>query len=309
MLEKLSKKIVNIANDNGTLSTDMSLSNSSQRYTQWTAELRKNGLLSDEYLLPKLEVPCTKILPDLMSSGEPSQETGSLEKQIENLGPWGYGIQLCDNVATEKTPVSLARMTYRSHLITGAVREILGDEISKTTVLDMACNHGYFALDIAYHGAKNAIGVDLRQENINKALFLKQHFKISNTDFMQKDIYDLDSEQKFDVVYNLGLFYHITDPYTLMQKTYDMCTEFAVVDSIMHKMPASVFVQRLNKDTSHHAEGEFSVELHPTYRAMIDLMHAVGFKKIIEVVPADDENRASYKLYDSNHRRCLIGFK
>ena len=52
----------------------------------------------------------------------------------------------------------------------------------------------------------------------------------------------------------------------------------------MHREPVSAFLQMLNKDVSRHSEGEYNVELHPTYRAMIDLMYAVGFTRVMEVV-------------------------
>ena len=153
--------------------------------------------------------------------------------------------------------------------------------------------------------------MDLRSENIAKAEFLKEYFGIKNASFRRQDIYDLDPKERFDVVFNLGVLYHVTDPYRLMQLTYDLCRRFAVVDSIMHKEPVSAFIQRVNKDTSSDPEGRYTVELHPTYRAVIDLMHAVGFKQVIEIVrePLGEGRDCPHELYDRLDRRCLIGFK
>ena len=83
-------------------------------------------------------------------------------------------------VKTENAPVALDRMLYRSHLISGAVRRLLGDEIRDCSFVDFACNHGYFTLEMAHSGAREALGVDLRAENIAKAEFLKQHFGVAN---------------------------------------------------------------------------------------------------------------------------------
>jgi hypothetical protein len=140
---------------------------------------------------------------------------------------------------------------------------------------------------------------------------LKEFFQIKNCDFLVKDIYDITPSEQYGVVYNLGILYHITDPYKLMQLTYDKCTNFAVVDSIMHKEPVSAFLQMVNKDTSQHAEGRFHVELHPTYRAVIDLMFSVGFKEVHEVVAVapKDGDKCYHELYHNHDRRCLIGFK
>jgi SAM-dependent methyltransferase len=230
---------------------------------------------------------------------------------VESHRPWGYGIQLQHGLATEGSGVALDRMIYRSHLISGAVARLLGDELPGCTLVDFACNHGYFTLEAAALGMKEAVGLDLRAENVAKAEFLKRHFQVERATFRRQDIYDLDSAQRFDVVLNLGVMYHITDPWRLMQLSFDMCRRFAVVDTIMHKEPVSAYVQRVNKDTSRHAEGKFEMELHPTYRAVIDVMHAVGFRGIVEVVPDPDhpEPRCPHELYDRFDRRCLIGFR
>lgn len=289
------------------------LERASGRYRQWQSALAQRDMLPIEHLLPTLATPCTEELPALMAhgAGVPVADESALRRDIEKLQPWGYGIQLRPGVYTvsQYPLVALRAMTFRSHLITGTLRRLLGATLREATVLDMACNHGYFALEAAFHGAKSVLGVDLRPENIAKAEFLKQYFQIENAAFRAQDVYDLDASQSFDVVYNLGLFYHVTDPYRLMRRTYELCNQFAVIDSIMHREPVSAFLQMLNKDAASHSEGHYSVELHPTYRAIIDLMHAVGFTQVTEVVAVDDAGKLPHKLYDRCERRCLIGFK
>jgi 2-polyprenyl-3-methyl-5-hydroxy-6-metoxy-1,4-benzoquinol methylase len=284
----------------------------SERYVEWMARLRKAGLVKAEQLLPQLRVPCPTALPHLMTHGGSRKvNLDALRQEVASHRPWGYGIQLAPGVATEPSLVALQRMIYRSHLISGAVGQLLGDERPDCTLVDFACNHGYFTLENAFLGMRQCTGLDLRAENVAKAEFLKRHFRIENANFVQQDIYDLDSSQKFDVVLNLGVMYHITDPWSLVKLSYDMCKRFAVLDTIMHKEPFSGYVQRVNKDTAKHAEGKFEMELHPTYRACIDLMHAVGFHDVIEIVPdqADPALRCPHELYDRFDRRCLIGFK
>jgi SAM-dependent methyltransferase len=292
-------------------SDDLSLETASERYAHWISKLKKADLFPIEHLLPTLETSCPNGIPALMAHGATISigDEEQLKADIRLLSPWGYGIQLRPGVATANADVAIQRMTYRSHLISDTVRNILGSEFGSTTFLDMACNHGYFALEAAFHGAQHVLGVDLRPENIAKANFLKGYFQVNRVEFRVQDVYELDTSSKFDVVYNLGLFYHVTDPYRLMQHTYSVCGKIAVVDSIMHKEPVSAFIQRLNKDTASHAEGAYAVELHPTYRAMIDLMHAVGFKDVTEVTAKKGESKIPHELYDRYDRRCLIGFK
>ena len=89
---------------------------------------------------------------------------------------------------------------------------------------------------------------------------------------------------------NLGVLYHVTDPLRLMQRTYELCERFAIVDTICHEEPFSGFVLFDTKDASHPHEGRESWEFHPTYRGAIDALRYAGFREVIEIV-ADRRHR------------------
>lgn len=282
------------------------LDESSKRYNVWLQQLNKAGLIENEILLPTAEVPTPNVTPDIMLRG--SFEPGLVER-IQSLSPWGYCLQVAPDVLTDKQPL-LERFIFRSHLIEGAIRQGIyqtGIDASQSSLVDFACNHGYFALLANQIGIKNTKGLDLRNINIEKANFLKKQYNIDNVEFLQQNVYDI--TEMSDIVLNLGLLYHVTDPFTLVKKTYESCRHFSIIDTITHKSPVSAFIQRSLKNNSHHAEGEYNVEYHPTYHALIDLMHAVGFKNLTEVVPKDSDLRAHNPLYDRFERRCIIGYK
>jgi hypothetical protein len=88
-----------------------------------------------------------------------------------------------------------------------------------------------------------------------------------------------------------------------------MARKLAVIDTVTHHAPVSAFIQRTNKDFTHTSEGAYSVELHPTYRAVIDLMHAVGFREVFEVVQKPGKNAAFHNRYARLERRCFLGLK
>jgi 2-polyprenyl-3-methyl-5-hydroxy-6-metoxy-1,4-benzoquinol methylase len=287
---------------------DFEVKDSGQRYGAWLGKQKKYGLLRREYLIPQLKVETPNTLPPMMASRPDmgSAEKRQLRKEVKALAPWGYSIHLTDGVLTS-IPAALDRTVFRAHLIGNAIRHFSGGDLAGQTVFDMACNHGYFGLQCAFDGARSVFGSDLRELNIKKAELLKRHFRIDNVTLAVENVYA--GVGQYDIVLNLGLLYHVTDPYKLMQMTYDLCGRFAVVDTITHLDQVSAFIQITNKDKDGFAEGEFSVEYHPTYRALLDLMHAVGFKGLVEVVPVEAEGRATNPLYDKLERRCIIGFK
>lgn len=284
----------------------MPLAESGARYDVWLKQLRQAGLLSDERLLPLIEVDVPNTLPDLMARGVPRP---GLVERVKAHAPWGYSIQLAPNVLTGPRD-GLERMIYRSHLIGGAIAEGMrrtSVEPGHGTAVDFACNHGYFTLLAAEMGCGKAVGFDLRDVNVAKARLLAEQYGHNAVRFEQRDVYDY--AEQADVVLNLGLLYHVTDPVRLLQLTFDACGRFAIVDTITHKAPVSAFILRTNKNNRHHAEGSYTSELHPTYRALIDLMHAVGFTDLHEVVPKESQDRARHDLYERFTRRCVIGFR
>ncbi len=292
------------------------------RYASWKKHLVSSGICTTEYLLPTIRIPAPLSLPKIMQSGDTAfnKYQGNLREIVSSLSPWGYYIYLGKGISTilDETSEELARlrMLYRSHIITDTCMKLIEKTVgcNNATVLDIACNHGIFSLDLAFRGCKSTYGIDLRAKNVKKANFLKNYFQVSNAEFKQADVYTLSkNEQQYNVVLNLGLLYHVVNPFDLMKITYDLCTDFAVVDTVVHHEPFSGYIQTIGRSSSGHADSAISCEFHPTYRGLIDLMYGVGFKNLVEVIGvlnSEDENSLLIgDIYHRRDRRCLIGFK
>jgi len=117
---------------------------------------------------------------------------------------------------------------------------------------------------------------------------------------------------QYDVVLNLGLLYHVTKQYELVKKTFDLTRKIGLIETITHKEPFSGFILGSGANISHgHAAGEICAELHPTYRALIDMMYMVGFKTVIQIEaePAPDWHNYRNDVFGQKLRRCLVGIK
>jgi tRNA (mo5U34)-methyltransferase len=88
--------------------------------------------------------------------------------------------------------------------------------VQRARVLDIACHEGWFAHRMVDWGAREVIGVDVREINIRRADLLRRHFGIAERRlrFIQANVYDLTPEAlgRFDVVLMLGLIYHLENP-------------------------------------------------------------------------------------------------
>jgi SAM-dependent methyltransferase len=289
-----------------------------KRYAEWTAALRKAELLPTERLLPTVVVPDCGQRPPAMrhAEGRPQDEALLADIRARNWGYWfdlGGGHSTLGPIAAEKGVQRTARqrMLYRMNAIDGAIAALYGGDLSARRVLDLACNHGAFSLDLLVRGAAYARGVDLRPENIEKAKLLARHLGIENADFAQGDIYD-EREAAYDIVLCLGLLYHVTRPYELVELCCWLCTGMAVIDTITHREPFSGFLLGFGAlIPQEHAAGAINAELHPTYRGLIDLMRGVGFREVIEVEGVPDPSWVDWEkdVYAVKLRRCLIGLK
>jgi SAM-dependent methyltransferase len=284
---------------------------SQERYHRWRMTLDDTSRSALEYLLPRIEIDITRRWPDAMSPAAGiTRSPGDLDARIAELGPWGIPFPIGDGRTTmaDRTHAAVAerRFLYRLSLINEAVTTLLGDALETATVLDIGCNAGLFSLDLAGRGAGQVNGIDLRPKNVAQARFLAEHYGLANASFEVRDADDLAVDAQWDVVLNLGVLYHVLNPFAFIRQTFDLCRSFAVIDTVCHTEPVSGYFVMGDKDVNVSAEGRESYELHPTYRAVIDTIRHAGFSEIYEVVGRSD---IPHDLYATGNRRCFLAVK
>lgn len=91
-------------------------------------------------------------------------------------------------------------------------------DLVNTTVLDLGCNAGYFAMKMRERGAV-VLGVDWYEEAIDQARFVAEVHNL-NIEYRLQNIYEfvLRNERVFDYVLFLGTFYHLRYPMLVLDK-------------------------------------------------------------------------------------------
>lgn len=284
-------------------------STSQERYAKW----RSPQKFQPEYLLPHITRQIVREWPPYMSEakGHSDLDDAALRARVKALDPWYLPFRMRDDYFTMDMNSSTAiegrsRILFRRDLIVGTVAAMLGDEIAETTVLDIGCNCGFFSLDIADRGAKHVDGIDLRPENIAQAQFLADHYQLDNVTFRVTDADALRTEEQRDVVFNLGVLYHVVNPLQFIRQTYELCRRFAIIDTVTHSEPISAYILFGNKNVDHPAEGREEWEFHPTYRGAIDTIRYAGFSEVIEIL---GDAEPPHSLYGNGGRRCFLAIK
>lgn len=282
---------------------------SNDRFNAWRTSLDQRQLMP-EYLLPRIVRPIERQWPPFTDQrGGVELTPDALKKQIEALGPWLLPFPLDHGLMTRQDfgwRITRDRLLFRHALITDTVASVLGTELSDSAVLDIGCSSGFFSLDIAALGAKQVDGVDLRPENVARAQFLAEYYGVDNVTFGVSDADRLGSNRQWDVVLNLGLLYHVTNPMHLLQQTFDLCRRFAVIDTTCHRQPFSGYVLIGDRDVRIPTEGRDHFELHPTYRGVVDSLLYTGFSDVFEIVGSAEP---PHPVYASGSRRCFVAIK
>jgi cephalosporin hydroxylase/2-polyprenyl-3-methyl-5-hydroxy-6-metoxy-1,4-benzoquinol methylase len=123
----------------------------------------------------------------------------------------------------------------RLELLEAPVRAALEEAGSEATVLDLACSEGWFGHKLLEWGAKRVVGIDLRHENVRRAIAIRDHVGIppDRLELRQADVYALDLERlgTFDIVLCLGLVYHVEDPVGVLRRARALTRRLCVVES------------------------------------------------------------------------------
>lgn len=93
-------------------------------------------------------------------------------------------------------------------------------------VLELGCLEGGHTLALA-KSATEVVGVDSREENLERARWVACVQGVSNVHFLQANLesFSFDSLGQFDWVFNVGLLYHLPEPWALVEKLAAVATQ------------------------------------------------------------------------------------
>lgn len=129
-------------------------------------------------------------------------------------------------------------------------------DLEQARVLDLACNDGRWCYAAAAAGAREVVGIEARQENLAKFVNYPDAPFRNNITLIEGDIFrKLESlttiGAHFDVVYILGILYHVMDHYRLLTLVQALTPSIIVIDSSFTTTPSpciELLVERTDRD-------------------------------------------------------------
>ena len=275
----------------------------------------------DDFLVEKFVVPTSykyemKPLKPMLTDEE--------RQTAIDLAPWGYSFDLSNELSTD----GIDSQSFDMSIVAGGRNDLLlrlsmlsyifdHFDISGRWI-DIATNCGIIPILLAKGRVLSATASDFAQINADKGNFLKKLSGDEKCRFETRDAFEHlrnTPENSIDFVSALGIFYHLSNPIEMLELMYKTTRKYVLVDTIIHNFAFSGWIQTISRHIKHpqlaHANDTRKIlELHPTYRGMIDALYQVGFQSVVEVLP-NDELLAAFPdtIYHSRNRRMLLASK
>jgi 2-polyprenyl-3-methyl-5-hydroxy-6-metoxy-1,4-benzoquinol methylase len=115
-------------------------------------------------------------------------------------------------------------------------RDLAGRSFGTLRILDLGCGEGVYAIEAGLRGA-DVVALDARTERMALGAACAARHGITNVRFVQDDVRRVTRQAfgEFDVVYLLGLLYHLDAPdlFSVLEHVGELCTGMAVVDTLI----------------------------------------------------------------------------
>jgi tRNA (mo5U34)-methyltransferase len=235
-------------------------------------------------------------------------ETDRLRERIARFPRWHYRFDL-DGV---RTPIANRRHANRhrqrrDYFFSPLVR-LCGGSLAGKRVLDIGCNAGFWSLAAIEAGADHVFGIDGRQMHVDQAelVFESKGVEPSRYRFAVSDVFALDlRDEPFDIVLCLGLLYHVSRPFELIERIAQWNSDLLVIDTTLATKVAGPYFRLTNQNLGDPRSAvDRALALRPTSEAVATLVEHYGYQ--CAMLRPQFSNWAGSARYRKGTRRAFI---
>lgn len=238
---------------------------------------------------------------------------------------WGrrglHAISVGDFVAGEWK----ARSFYRQDMLLRAIPLFV--DLRGKSCLDLACADGFWSFRLGYFGIKKLIGIDLSQENILRANFLKTVYNFTSFDFKCRDIFQFlyhENQETFDIILLLSILYHLPSEsdWDKFFKRVSQINEYCLIIDTRCFDNDEYWYDKTSGQAIIKTEEGIVKKWRPTRKEIFSYLYQSGYEQVLEVNPSSlltDQKEAygngdPYTLqnvsdYITNNRILIIAYK
>jgi len=231
----------------------------------------------------------------------------TIAEKVQRLSPWFYEYDLPGGVLTASSLPESVRPIHgtRRQMLRTTIMDHFADRIPEVSALDLGCHEGYFSFMLAEMGIPRILGLDIREENLEKARFIRDVLDHQAVEFQPGDCLQLETEipETFDLVLCVGLLYHQENPILCLRQAATKTRELLLVETqVIDEIEGETEWGQQNANRSFHGgfalidetaefgagareAGSAPLALCPSPRALEHILHAVGFPRVERIAP------------------------
>jgi SAM-dependent methyltransferase len=213
-------------------------------------------------------------------------DSEQLRERVASFPRWHYEFEFPNGV---RTPIfnraHVNRNEQRKSYFFAPLLRLCGGSLAGKRVLDLGCNAGFWSLAAIDAGADFVFGIDGRQMHIDQAnlVFDAMGVEPNRYRFQQSDIFHLEpQEEPFDIVLCLGLLYHVSKPFELMERMATWNDDLLVIDTALDARVRGPYFRVVQQDLDDPRSAvDRAVALHPTSAAVARLARQYGYRCVM----------------------------
>ena len=196
-------------------------------------------------------------------------------------------------------------------------RDLGRQPFEKLRILDLGCGDGVYAIEGGLRGAE-VVALDARAQRMDQGAACAQRHGLSTVRFVQEDVRRVTRATfgSFDVVYLLGLLYHLNAPdvFSVLENIHDLCTGLLLVDTLI-SLQTETHVEwwgqkYQGQQSREHEDGDTdevrrsrvlksidnTVSFRFTRESLLRVLHDVGFTSVYECAVPFEPGKAEDRI-------------
>jgi ubiquinone/menaquinone biosynthesis C-methylase UbiE len=256
----------------------------------------------------------------------PTMTEAEIRRGIEALSPWFYSFDLGRGLRTQTAvpPTVEGIHTTRERMVERVVTEHFGARLTEIDALDIGCHEGYYTLALARLGVRRVVGLEPREESLERARFIAAATAQPNLEFVTGRVEHLERDHPvYPLTLFLGVLYHVMDPMLCLRNVAAVTGELCVIETQVVDEVEGVTEWGAREWTRpYHGilalideSGEFAAGNRetgvvplvtcPSPRALESMLRHAGFRRIEFIAPPD----GAYEQHARGKRVVVAAWK
>jgi SAM-dependent methyltransferase len=163
-------------------------------------------------------------------STEPAPVAPLVAQSAHALGFTSHNVRLDDGALTYPRAGRTMDETGNYACVTQFLPVLFPEGWQGRSIVDLGCLEGGFAAEFARLGLA-ATGIDVRNSNIANAEYIRARVDLPNLRFVLDDAWNVARHGPFDIVFCVGLHYHIHDQHRFLAELGKACGKALYLDT------------------------------------------------------------------------------